>query len=190
MSVWSIFQNLRKGKPDMSNQLYNRDETPQLQPIEESGFVATPEVVSGVMTPGTVEHNSVIDSSATRRNPSIFEKAEKSNTSEIQEDKTLKIPALQPNPPSSTTTSRPVSVIAEEYEKALMALEDLSTSGDEYYAVWLEENKERLRGQSTIALRLKTQEAITEVSRLQSEFESVTTGMARRLAAVRNLTSG
>ena len=93
----------------------------------------------------------------------------------------------QPDPNNiSSNTSRSIGVIAQEFEKAVIELEELSMSGDSYYLTWLKENEEQLRARSSRDLQSKTNDAAKIVSRLQSELQSANTTLNRRFADIRS----
>ena len=56
-----------------------------------------------------------------------------------------------------TPTNRSLSVIADEFETAVVDLEKLHKSGDAYYATWLKENEFQLRARAQRDLNEKTQ---------------------------------
>lgn len=82
--------------------------------------------------------------------------------------------------------NRSIGEIATDFEEAVHALEDLYTSGDAHYLVWLKKNEERLRAQANRDLTAETAERAKEVSRLQSELTAASTALSRRFADVRS----
>ena len=82
--------------------------------------------------------------------------------------------------------NRPIGEIATDFDNAVHELEELYTSGDAYYLVWLKQNEERLKAQSARDLISKTSEKAKEVSRLQSELVSATTSLSRRFGDIRS----
>jgi len=161
MSLWKAVQSLLHKEPKIVS-----------DPVEIPVFLRRTELSQGHAETPSVRTDNVSQNGTTSPSPSV------ELTPPSVPEVSVKV---------QTSTSRSASVIASEYESAIEALEELSTSGDTYYKIWLEENHDRLRAQAMVALRQKTHEAAKELSRLQSEYEAVNTGLSRRLAAVRSL---